>query len=72
MLEDAPYNPKTMKLNTNEGFKEHFYSEFSTSSTYIEAYEKTEELHLKYFGRYRFASYDSFRHILRAKNNKRK
>lgn len=72
MIKDAPYSPKTLKLNTNEGFKEHYYEQLATSSSYKQAYERTEELHYKYFGRYRFASYDSFRHILRAKNNKRK
>lgn len=72
MITEKPYSQETMKLNTNEGFIELFYEKYRTSKTMLEAYERTEEIHCTYFGRYRFASYDSFRHILKDTLRKRK
>ncbi len=46
---------------TNEGFNELFEQFMKEDITYVQAYLKTEEYHIKTFGRIRFKSYESFR-----------
>ncbi|MBN2480435.1 MAG: hypothetical protein JXB19_01745 [Bacteroidales bacterium] len=50
-------------LDTSGFIKAYFYN-LSGSITYQQAYDKTEDLFMSYFGKRRYADYNSFRNIL--------
>ena len=54
---------------TADGFEQVFFTQASTSSTYMEAYEKVEMWHEETFGRRKYSDYNSFRN---AKTQRRK
>ena len=56
-----PYPTEILDLQYMKGFSRKFYSFCVFGKTYKKAYEDTEILFFKYFGRNKFASYDSFR-----------
>jgi hypothetical protein len=46
---------------TNRGFNRRFEEMIKEDITYVEAYRRTEEEHVKLFGQIRYRSYESFR-----------
>ena len=54
-------------LLSPRGFEERFHKYCKETKTYIEAYEKTEKEYTEYFGKTRYASYDSFRVVMHRK-----
>ena len=54
-------------LLSPNGFEERFHKHCKTTKTYLEAYEKTEQEYSDYFGKTRYASYDSFRVVMHRK-----
>ena len=44
-------------------FEQVFFSEASTSSTYMEAYERVEVWHEETFGKRKYSDYNSFRNV---------
>ncbi len=54
-------------LLSPKGFKDRFHSYCRSEKTYLKAYEKTEEDFEQYFGKRRYASYDSFRVVMNRK-----
>lgn len=46
---------------TTEGFNQRFDELIQTGISYVDAYMKAEEEHVKLFGKLRFKNYDSFR-----------
>lgn len=65
MGDDFEIIPKRLVKDSSlsaQSFKELFYSCMKESKTYVEAYEKAEEIHEKYFDKRRYSSYNSFRH----------
>jgi hypothetical protein len=56
-----------LKLLSMKGFSEKFYDYSKKTKTYREAYEKTEKIYEKNFGKRRYSSYDSFRVVMNRK-----
>ena len=54
-------------LLSPRGFEERFHKNCKECKTYTEAYEKTESEYEEYFGKKRYASYDSFRVVMQRK-----
>ena len=54
-------------LLSPRGFEERFHKNCKECKTYVEAYEKTENEYEEYFGKKRYASYDSFRVVMQRK-----
>ena len=52
---------KILKLLSAEGFDERFYEVSAKTPTYKKAYEAVQDEHELYFGRRRYAGYDSYR-----------
>ena len=52
---------KILALLSPKGFDERFWKYAKESKTYLEAYEKTEIEHNKYFGKRRYSDYNSYR-----------
>lgn len=48
-----------------QSFEDLFFQCNKTAKSYVEAYEKAEEIHEKYFERRRYANYDSFHKCMR-------
>ena len=55
-----PYPEEILKLITIDGFIADFISNISATSSYIDAYELTENKHEKYFGKRKYNSFASF------------
>tara|TARA_R110000850_G_scaffold2256_2_gene11138 strand:+ start:702 stop:917 length:216 start_codon:yes stop_codon:yes gene_type:complete len=62
-----PYPKELQELGLFKGFREQFYKELRDSKTNTEAYDKTELIHKKYYGRNKYSSFKSFNE-LRARN----
>jgi|GEM_PF-2814768 len=60
-----PYPKEITDLLTLEGFSCKFYELTQLHSTYEEAYEQCESLHLKYFRHRKYSCYNSFRNRMR-------
>ena len=57
-----PSPPYILELNTDEGFDKMFWSMTGEyTGSYELAYEATERLFIEYFGRRRYANYESYR-----------
>ncbi len=54
-------------LLSPRGFEERFHKHCKDTNTYVEAYERTEQEYTDYFGKTRYASYDSFRVVMQRK-----
>ncbi len=50
---------------TIDGFMKRFDDLLKDHLTYINAYQKAEDEHMKLFGKFRYKSYDSFRQTRR-------
>tara|TARA_R100000278_G_C5426852_1_gene148655 strand:- start:346 stop:579 length:234 start_codon:yes stop_codon:yes gene_type:complete len=55
------YPKYILAMLTEKGFDERYFHHCKSSSTYVEAYEKTEFEFYEYFEIQKYASYDSFR-----------
>jgi len=58
-------------LNSADGFMAAFWELAQTTRTRIEAYEKLEEEYYSYFGKNRYASYNSFVTCRDSRNKKK-
>jgi hypothetical protein len=52
---------------SHSSFEELFFKCTRETKTYVEAYEKAEQIHEEYFDKRRYASYDSFRTVTNKK-----
>mgnify|MGYP006284472017 CR=1 FL=1 len=68
MEEVKPYPDYIQSLNTFAGFFVKFNSFKDHGDRALHAYEKVEQLHLKYFGRRRYSDYNSFRSAIVSKS----
>lgn len=50
-----------LKLLTTKGFDDEFFKNLRTSETHMEAYERTEQKYLTFFGRKRYKTFESYR-----------
>jgi|TARA_R110000787_G_scaffold70574_4_gene156825 hypothetical protein len=57
-------------LLSPKGFEERFHYHSRREKTYVKAYEEAEKDYESYFGKRRYASYDSFRTIMQRKYKK--
>lgn len=62
-MEISPYPFNILRLLSQDGFIERFHEFTREEKTYQEAYFRTESEHLRWFGKTRYANYDSFRKI---------
>ncbi len=64
-------NPEAINLLTSRGFEKKYFENLGRDDlkTNKEAYEETENTYKKYFGKYKYSNWDSFR---RVKNNRMK
>lgn len=53
----------TRQLSTTDGFTARYYNLLRFHKTYSEAYEATEQDHVRLFGRRRYSNYNSFRNV---------
>ena len=67
-MQEIPTN--ILKLLTPKGFIEYYYKICLEYNTNIEAYEATEKLYYKWFGKNRYSNYESFR-IVKNRNLKK-
>jgi hypothetical protein len=67
-MKDKPYSKETMDLAQLEGFINVWHKQISKYTTYEDAYEATEVIHVRYFGKRRYKSYDSFKNIISRRN----
>jgi len=63
--EDSPLINNQESQWTQDGFMTRFDELIRNARTYWEAYEQTENEHIKLFGRCRYKSYESFRDVRR-------
>lgn len=63
ILNIAPYPKKLQNLITFAGFREQFYIELRKTTSNNDAYEATEAIHLKYFGRRKYKNWKTFNEL---------
>lgn len=64
------YPKNILKLQTFQGFLEHYQKTLRFTRTYKQAYEETEDEHIKYFGKRKYSDYRSFKVMLSKKKLK--
>jgi hypothetical protein len=58
------------KIATSSGFYQYYFEQLKFHKTNVECFETINDLYFKYFGEYKYSSYNSFR-TLRNKNIKK-
>ena len=67
---DYKYEPHILALLTFEGFCKQFYLFIFEYSSQEKAYEATERMYEKYFGKKKYASFECFRELKNRKLRK--
>lgn len=60
-MSTTPLPPQAQQLLTTKGFDDLFWEQLKTASTQLEAWQATEEIYKSYFGRQRYANFESYR-----------
>lgn len=58
-----PYPKELQNMTTFIGFREQFYTELRKDLTNNQAYEQTELIHIKYFGRRKYKNFRTFNEL---------
>lgn len=71
MTEEMVMIPKrVLKMVTQDGFIDFFYSIKKSYMTKVDAYEMCEEIHEQYFGKRKYSEFQTFNVILSRRNKK--
>ena len=49
------------KIATSSGFYQYYFEQINFYKTNVECFESVNDLYFKYFGEYKYSSYNSFR-----------